>query len=80
MLRSFSDKRFRIILVGAGFSKPAGLPLGTELFPEVLARADAFYGSDNPLEEDLRDFLEYKRRCDGIQLDRNSIDFEEMLS
>ena len=35
-----SDKTYRIFLLGAGFSKPAGMPLAAELLPliEGIAR------------------------------------------
>jgi hypothetical protein len=44
---------FRLIILGAGFSKPAGLPLGDELFSEVRKRVKQLYGADNPLESHL---------------------------
>jgi len=34
-----TEKHFRIIILGAGFSCPAGLPLAAELFEEVRRRA-----------------------------------------
>jgi len=73
-------KRFRILVLGAGFSRPAGLPLGPELFSEVRARAQAKFGRDNLLANDLAEYVEYKKRCEGIILAPDDIDFEEFLS
>jgi hypothetical protein len=74
------SKQYRIIILGAGFSRLAGLPLGLDLFPEIRKRAIAEFGQDNFLEEDLINFIDYKTRCDGIKLSAEMIDFEEFLS
>jgi SIR2-like domain len=73
-------KRFRILILGAGFSYPAGLPLGTELFTEVRTRAQKKYGRDNILARDMAEFIEYKKRCEGVTLSPDGVNFEDFLS
>lgn len=73
--------RYRLIIVGAGFSRPAGLPLGPELLRLVVKRSRSFAGEDNPLLTDLEAFVEYKRRADGWQgEDPLTLDLEEFVS
>ena len=72
-------KHFRIIILGAGFSRPAGLPLAGELFQEIRIRARRQYGQLNAIESDLDYFIEYKRRCEGLEVSRADIDYEEFL-
>src|SRR5690554_7423557 len=38
---------FRIFVLGAGFSVPAGLPTAAELYPEVVKRVERLHGKDN---------------------------------
>src|SRR5688500_5815531 len=73
-------KTYRIFVIGAGFSRGTGLPLGNELFCEVRKRANIQFGSDNWLSEDLAEFIEYKRRCEGTSLSEEDVNFEEFLS
>src|SRR4051812_8467718 len=52
---------FRLFILGAGFSQPAGLPLGPELLEEVRARVRALHldaGWDGPLEEEIHEWQE----------------------
>lgn len=73
------DQRYRIIILGAGFSKPAGLPMATELWQEILARSEFLWGRANKFNEDLDNYIAYRRDSEGILLSRDSIDFEEFL-
>lgn len=73
------DKKNRIIILGAGFSKPAGLLLGNELWGEILAQSKNLYGRASMLNDDLDAFVEYKKDCDGINLTRETLNFEEFL-
>ncbi len=68
-----------VYVLGAGFSKPAGLPLGTELWKEVLkvARERGYYG---PLEKQIRMYLDFKRSVHGCQLTETDINLEEFVS
>lgn len=71
---------FRIFVLGAGFSRPAGLPLGPELFPEVLCRIRRRYGTDTKFETDLSSYIKYRRDCDNIVLSISEIYLEEFMS
>ena len=56
-----SDPIFRLFILGAGFSKPARLPLGLELLEEVRERIKAKYqihGWNGPLEEEIEEWRE----------------------
>ena len=55
-----TKRRFRIIILGAGFSCPAGLPLAGELFEEIRRRARAQYGRINTIESGLDYCIEHK--------------------
>jgi hypothetical protein len=52
---------FRLFILGAGFSKPSGLPLGTELLDQVRERVRAEsqpFGWDGPLEQEIKEWCE----------------------
>jgi hypothetical protein len=54
-----SDPIFRLFILGAGFSKPASLPLGLELLEEIRERIKAKsqrYDWDGPLEKEIDDW------------------------
>jgi hypothetical protein len=72
-------EQFRIIILGAGFSAPAGLPLAGDLFEEVRKGAREHFGPDNAVETELDRFVEYKRRCDGVDVSRGDVDYEDLL-
>ena len=74
------DKRYRIIILGAGFSRPAGLPLGNEIFLEASNNILKEFGPDNPFHQELENFIDYKKLCDNTELTPETIDFEEYLS
>lgn len=73
------ENRFRIIILGAGFSKPAGLPLGIELFKSVRERLKSLYGSDNAVEADLERYRSYLYRCEGVDVGHDAVDYELFL-
>jgi len=66
---------FNIFIVGAGFSKPAGIPLGAELFKEALKRAKETVLYKNILKRDIELFLEYCNKINDF-----SITEDEMLA
>ncbi len=74
-----SNKRFRIIILGAGFSRYAGLPLGLELWSSVLARARKTTFYESFLRPDLQRFIKYKAASGGVMLTEETIDFEEFM-
>lgn len=71
---------FRIFILGAGFSQPAGLPLSTTLFTEVLNCIESRYGLETKLHKDLEDYIEYRKVCDGLDLRADEVNLEELMS
>ncbi|MCG7853506.1 MAG: SIR2 family protein [Methanosarcinaceae archaeon] len=71
---------FIIFFLGAGFSKPAGLPLATELYHKVKKTIEFDYGKDTKFQSDLESYIEDKKACDGIELDEYEIDLEDLMS
>lgn len=72
--------RFRIFILGAGFSRPADLPLASELWQSVLSRALAQNGFAKRFDADLAIYLRYRFECDGIELKPEEVDFEDFLA
>ena len=70
---------FRIIILGAGFSHSAGLPLGSELFREVRQLAARKYGRDNSIEVDIRRYINYINITEGKRITDDSLDYEKFL-
>ncbi|HMI84604.1 MAG TPA: SIR2 family protein [Polyangiaceae bacterium] len=73
-------KPYRILILGAGFSRAAGLPLGAHLFRLILERSRAQDGSDSHIERDLSEFIAYKLRCDAVDLTMDDVDLEEFVA
>lgn len=73
-------KRYRIFVLGAGFSRSAGLPLAGELWAEIFHRARALTGRASKLMDDVEDYLKYRKRCDGLELTAEQMDFEDFLA
>lgn len=74
-----ATKKFRIFIIGAGFSVHAGMPLGAQLFELVREVILNKYGSDNKLEGDLDWYLTYRLRCEGIPVEA-PVDYEKFMS
>ena len=72
-----ANDRFRIIILGAGFSKRAGYPLAPELWQEIRRRARSLEGRAAKFETDLQSYLQYRRDCDGVEVAEDAIDFED---
>ena len=70
---------FRLLFLGAGFSVPAGLPLGAALFRHVRRVINGDQGTDNHVERDIARFIEYLERCFGRNVLPDEIDCEEFL-
>ncbi len=71
---------FRIFIIGAGFSRPAGLPPASELYMEVKRRIEARHGGDTKFHRDLRNYIDYRTSCDGRPLQENDVNLEAFLS
>ncbi|PIV31314.1 MAG: hypothetical protein COS35_02120, partial [Zetaproteobacteria bacterium CG02_land_8_20_14_3_00_50_9] len=73
------SQKFRIFIIGAGFSVHSGLPLGNQLLEMVRENIRNKYGKDNKLEGDLEWYLKYRQRCDGLDQD-HPVDYERFMS
>ena len=69
-----------IFILGAGFSKPAGMPLGNELFKEVLKRVKDTTLYENILKKDIEHFLEYYNKLNDLSINEDEINFEQFIS
>jgi hypothetical protein len=69
-----------VFILGAGFSKPAGLPLGNELFTDIIKYAKARGLYQNILKADIASFLRYSRDAKGKHISEKEINFEEFIS
>jgi len=71
----------RIIILGAGFSRPAGFPLATDLWREIRETA-ALYSPDLracKFNEDLDHYIEFRRDTSGNALTPETVDFEDFM-
>lgn len=71
-----SHPGFRIFIIGAGFSVPAGLPLASSLFKEIRTK---LCGNSN-FQRDLEAYRNYRKKCDELKLEEEEINLEEFLS
>jgi hypothetical protein len=74
-------KKYSIYILGAGFSRPAGLPLANRLWPEILKRAKST--SDRAKQhftKDLQAYIDYKKSCDAEILSPEAVQFEEFMA
>ncbi len=69
-------------MLGAGFSRAAGLPLGNELFAEVIDAAKQTVLWENLLKPDLLRYALFVRRTTGVRLSLAEVaaDFERFMS
>jgi hypothetical protein len=73
-------KTSRLLILGAGFSAPAGIPLSADLFKIVRRRIKIDYGLDNSFEEDLHYYKNYLQNTQHIDCTDSEIDLETFLS
>jgi len=66
-------------ILGAGFSRPAGLPLGSQLFSEILTLAK-LRGIEHIINQDVEFFLKYIKRTKGIKIKEEEINLEDFIS
>ncbi len=69
----------RVFVLGAGFSKPARLPLCADLFKEIKEEAKKrdLYAE---LEEDINSFIEYQYKAKGKKITPDEINIEDFIS
>lgn len=73
-------KTYRLIFLGAGFSQPAGLPLGHKLFQAVRDSLQEEHGRNNSVERDLAKYIQYMHACGAGEQKAETIDYETFLS
>ena len=71
---------YSIFILGAGFSRPARMPLGYELFKEVLEMAMDIDLYENILRRDVEQFLGYYNKLNNSSITEDEISFEEFIS
>jgi hypothetical protein len=69
-----------IFVLGAGFSRSAGLPLADELWKEVRKRAEAMSGRAKKFRRDLNNYIQFVSDCTGENLTADEVNFEKFLS
>jgi hypothetical protein len=68
-----------MFFLGAGFSRPAGLPLGNQLFNEIILEAQKRGLYEKQLKYDLDSYHEYYRNVSGIE-PTEPINLEDFVS
>lgn len=71
---------FRIFVVGAGFSRPAGLPIASELYPLVRRNILETHGTDTKFDRDVREYLDYCSACGQSGQSEENLDLELFMS
>lgn len=71
---------FRIFLLGAGFSRPAGLPVATELYPAVKGFIESQHGTETKFDRDVGEYLKYCDDCGVGGQTKDSLDLEMLMS
>jgi hypothetical protein len=71
---------FRIYVLGAGFSKPAGLPVASELYPLVRQHIIDRHGNDTKFTRDVQDYLDYSAACGHSGQSEVNLDLEQLMS
>ena len=79
LAKSAATPKFAIYILGAGFSRPAGLPLGNDLWSEVLRRGLCMEGRASKFRKDLDHYIKFRSRCEGKSVSAEDINFEEFL-
>lgn len=76
----FASQKFSVYILGAGFSKPAGLPLAVELWDEIRRRGLSLSGRAEQFRDDLETYIDYRKRCDGKELTVDQVNLEEFIA
>jgi len=67
-------------VLGAGFSRPAGLPIASELYPLVRKQIFSRYGTETKFDRDVHEYLEYSRACGFADQTAENLDLERFMS
>jgi hypothetical protein len=73
--------KYRLIVLGAGFSRPAGFPLATDLWKAIRERAAAFSKDLRAwkFNRDLEHYIEFRNETDGKELTPDTVEFEDFM-
>lgn len=74
-------KKYRLIILGAGFSRPAGLPLANDLWKEIRETAAAFPKTlrAHKFNEDIDHYIAFRQEAAGETLTPETVDFEDFM-
>ena len=74
-------KKYRLIILGAGFSCPAGLPLAHELWQKIRETAAAFPKNcrTHKFNQDLDHYIAFRRDAAGETKTPETVDFEDFM-
>jgi hypothetical protein len=73
--------KYRLIILGAGFSRPAGIPLAAELWKEIRETAAEFSRDLRAYKfnEDLEHYIAFRKDTEGEELTADTVDFEDFV-
>ena len=73
--------KFRLIILGAGFSRPAGFPLAIDLWKEIreVAANTRPDHRAHKFNHDLQHYIEFRKDTDGCVLTPETVDFEDFM-
>lgn len=70
----------RIFVLGAGFSRPADLPLGNELYSAVRQRIENNVSPRHAYHLDLKKYISFEKKVNNIKVSEDDFDLERLLS
>lgn len=71
---------YRIFVIGAGFSVPAGLPTAAKLYGLVKSRIESIHGIHTKFHRSLDEFIAYKKATCHMSLTYDDVNLEEFMS
>lgn len=73
--------KYRLIILGAGFSRPAAFPLATDLWKEIRETAGRFPEDHRAyrFNYDLDHYIEFRRETEGVVQTPENVDFEDFM-
>ena len=74
------SRRYRIFVLGAGFSRSAGLPLADQLWHEVRDKAKSLSGRAVKFWEDLEAYVQFRRDCGENADSHDQVNFEDFMA
>jgi hypothetical protein len=74
-------RKHRLIILGAGFSRSAGLPLAADLWKEIRETAASFPSDHraSKFNDDLKHYIKFQEEACGKKLTPETVDFEDLM-